>query len=312
MPGFVHVVIALGLSLFLYIVTGKKFGVKHAIIFSVNSFVGPDIFGILDYRSKLYVFFHGYGWFLAAIPLALLWSVYTKYTLQWKPFEVGKRDPSKEHVITVPEVFCLVAAGGIFHQFMDLVGHPSYITYEGVANTPWGAVWFGGENWFSVEAIWGTGMFPCGNEFGFWENYVYLGACIGLALILIIFYMPKGDKSFIKDTLLIIGVASLPLIIFFFIPDYSNFDIMAEDATFFGNPADLRSVFRITGGEADLGVFVYYVLFMFVPLALLYLGYRGVPGVELGEYRQRKRELESKAKRDIEKEMEQFKMKRNA
>ena len=151
MPGIAHVAVSLGLSIFLYKITHGRFSIKHAVIFTINSFVGPDIFGFIDYRSELYVFFHGMGWFIAAIPLTFVWSVYTRYHLSWKPFKVWKRDPNKEYVITIPEVFCLVAAGGIFHQFMDLIGHPSYITYMGEANVPWGAVWFGGNNWFTHD-----------------------------------------------------------------------------------------------------------------------------------------------------------------
>ncbi|MBN2150087.1 MAG: hypothetical protein JW839_01450 [Candidatus Lokiarchaeota archaeon] len=279
MPGFAHVVFALGLSLFLHKASHGKFSTKHAIIFSVNSLVGPDIFGFLDYYSVAYMFFHGYGWLLAAVPLALAWSVFTRYSLRWVPFRVARRDPAREAIATIPEVYCLVAAGGIFHLFVDLIGHPPTIPFAGNPVAPWGAVWFGGDLWFSIDSLLGTGMFPCGNHFHFPEFYAYLVPVLALTLVLILFFMQRSSKHFQLASIIIIVAAVVPLAIAYAVPDTSGFDVYGPGITYYGSDAWVASTYRLTGGEADLGVVVFFGLFFFVPLILLWMSYDGVPFV---------------------------------
>ena len=300
MPGFAHVCIAMGLSVFLYKVTGGKFSIKHAIIFSVNNLVGPDIFGVLDYLSPWYFFFHGYGWVIAAIPLVFLWMIFARYHVQWKPFKAWKRDPKVEPVITIPEIYCLVAAGGIMHMFVDIIGHPSFIYYNGVL-VPWGTAWFGDQLFESIQGIWATGLFPCGNTFHFWENYVLLGSILLVALILIIFIMQKGKKPFYLSVLVIIVSYFIPLAISWFIPN-SGFNINQPGiVNYYGDPTGfVPYTFHLTGGEADLGVLVFFGLFLFVPLVLLYMSYTGIPGIKLKGYRAIAAQVESENHREID------------
>lgn len=280
MPGFAHICFALGISLFLNKITKGRFTQKHAIIFTVNNFVGPDLMGaFFDYESSAYLFTHGYGWFLPAIPLTFVWMLFTHLQLQWKPFNISKRDMNKEFVIQPEETYCLIAAGGIFHQFVDILGHPSYINYNGVPDTPWGGVWFGGDNFVSVEWIWGTGMFPCGNELGFTEMYIFLGLILPVALLFMFFFMQKNTKTFYRVSIITIVMYFIPLLIAYLIPDMTGFDVYAEGVNYFGDRTQdyVPFVYRLTGGEADFGVLVYYLLFFFLPLLLTYWGYRGVP-----------------------------------
>jgi hypothetical protein len=279
MPGFAHIVVSLGISLFVLKATRGKFSVKHAIIFTVNSLVGPDMFGVLSYND-VYNFFHGYGWFLAAVPLALAWSFFTRYSLQWAPLKVTKRDPAREAIISIPEVFCLVAAGGIFHQFIDIIGHPPTIDYAGMMNVPWGAVWFGGDLWFSIESVLGTGMFPCGNYFKFPEFLAYLVPIIAATVALIMFFMQRSSKHFQIASIVIIAAAFVPLAIAYAVPDTSGFDIHGVGVNYFGSDAYVASTYRLTGGEADLGVMVFFGLFFFVPLVLLWMSFDGIPFVK--------------------------------
>ncbi len=265
MSGFAHVVVALGLSLFLHKVTRGKFSIKHSIIFVVNTLIGPDMFGFLAFDNEWYWFFHGYGWILAAVPLALAWSVFTKFSLQWWPFRVTKRDPAKEAIITIPEVFCLVAAGGIFHLFVDIIGHPPTIDFGTLTNVPWGAVWFGDDSWFSIASILGTGRFPCGNYYGYPEFLPYLVSILAVTLVLIIFVMQRSSKHFQIASAIIIVVAIMPLAIAYVDPMLSG-----------SEPA----AYRLTGGEADIGVEVFFGLFLFVPLVLLWMSYDGIPFVK--------------------------------
>lgn len=283
MPGLAHVAIAFGLSAVLHAMTRGKFTSKHAIIFSFNNLLGPDLFGLIS--GDWYAFFHGMGWLLAAIPLALLWSVFARYSLRWRPFRVAKRDPATEPVITFPEVFCLVAAGGLFHLFVDIIGHPPYIATGDGGIVPWGAVWFGGDAWFSIESIWATGMFPCGNTFDFHEFMPYVAPVAGVSIILVFFVMQRGRKWIFLSTACIALVTVVPLAIAWFVPDGSGFDVTAPGVTFFGDPGAVTSTYRLSGGEADLGVLVFFGLFFLLPMVLLWMGCHGIPGVPLAGYR---------------------------
>ncbi|MEX2682133.1 MAG: hypothetical protein Q6373_011065 [Candidatus Sigynarchaeota archaeon] len=266
MPGTAHIVFNLGLSLFLYKATRGKFSIKHAIIFTVNSLVGPDMFGFLDWGNQAYWFFHGYGWIVAAIPLAFAWSIFTKFSLQWVPFKVTKRDPAKEAIITIPEVFCLVAAGGLLHLFIDIIGHPPTASYPGGPyDIPWGAIWFGNDWWFSMDSILATGRFPCGNYYGYPEYLPYLVSVLAITLLLMMFVMQRSSKHFQIASVIVILAGIAPLLIAFVGPLLSGSEPMA---------------YHLTGGEADLGVDVFIGLFFFVPLVLLWMSYDGIPFVK--------------------------------
>lgn len=292
MPGIAHICISLGLCIMMNRFTRGKFGIKHSLIFTFNSLIGPDLMSLFfSYSGTGYLFTHGYGWFLPAIPISLVWCIYTFYAVQTKPFKIQKRDPQKELIINYPEVYCLVAAGGIFHQMVDIIGHPAEIMYEGEL-TPWGAVWFGGDNYFSIYSIWGTGMFPCGNELGFPEFYIFAGIFLAIALIIIFKFMHRSEKMFIKSSILLILIYFIPLLVAYFIPDYSGFDIYDPNVTYFGDPSYIPSVYRLTGGEADFGVMVFFFLFFFVPLVLLYYGYNGVPGLKKSTIREEIEKIE--------------------
>ncbi|MHA1340536.1 MAG: hypothetical protein ACTSRZ_10855 [Promethearchaeota archaeon] len=309
MPGIAHIAISLILSAFLIKITNGIFNKKHALIFTVNSLIGPDLMGILfDYESPLYYLTHGYGWFFPAFVVAIPWWFFLKYKINFltanlteekkideiaqikknKETEKAKKlkklkitieakDFEKKYLLSYAEIYCLIAAGGIFHQAIDLIGHPPFITYQGVPNTPWGVVWFGGDNWFSMEAIWGTGMFPCGFELGFTESYIYLGIILAILILLIFAFMMKNNKNFVLGSIIFFIIYFTPLSITYFIPDPSGFDINAPDVNYYGDPSYVPFVYRLTGGEADLGVLFYILLFWFVPLFLIYLGYKGLP-----------------------------------
>ncbi len=280
MPGFAHVIFALGLSVFLNKFSDGKFTPKHALIFVINNLFGPDLAGaFVPYDSVWYLFLHGYGWFLMSLALLIPWDIFVNRT-SWDSQKKRPKffDKNKKRIMSIPQVYFLIAAGGIFHLFIDIIGHPSYIPYEGVKSFPWGVVWFGDGNYISIMDIWATGMFPCGNELGFWESYLYVygfgGAVIGGTVLL---YAHKSDLHLTKAFIILSIAYTLPLIIFYFIPDYSGFNINAKGVSYFGNPDYVPSTYRLTGGEADLGVLVFVFLFFFVPLLLIYYSINELP-----------------------------------
>jgi hypothetical protein len=231
------------------------------------------------------LFFHGYGWFVAALPLTFGWMFYAQYHVRWKPFKAWKYDAKKEWLITIPEIYCLIAAGGIIHLFVDIIGHPSYISLNGVGNVPWGAVWFGDGLYFSIKSILGTGVFPCGDAFHFVEYYIFLIIALGGTLFSIFFIMQRNKKAFYLSSLVIVAGYFLVLAISWFIPE-TSFNINQPGVVnYYGDPTFVSYTMHFTGGEADLGVLIFFGLFLFVPLILLYFGYAGIPRVAKKGYR---------------------------
>lgn len=285
MPSFAHIIFALGLSVFLNKFSNGKFTSKHALIFIVNNLFGPDLAGLfVPYDSQAYMFLHGYGWFLMALPLVIIWDIAVNRS-SWDSEAKGLKkikifDPDKERIMSIAQVYFLIAAGGIFHLFVDIIGHPSYIYYHGQENFPWGTVWFGGDNYVSIIDIWGTGMFPCGNELGFWETYLFMYVFAGIVVGGgVLFYAHKSDEKLTKAFVILSIAYTLPLIIFYFIPDYSGFNVNAQEVAFYGDPDYVPSAYRLVGGEADLGVLIYLFLFFFVPLLLIYYSINDLPDV---------------------------------
>jgi hypothetical protein len=282
MAGPVHMIISLLLCVFLYKVTRGEFKAHHAAIFTINSHFGPDAFGWMPYygpASTIYFFFHGYGWFFPAFLFAILWYFLTNNYIDFKARKIIPRAKSDPYFLPYEQLYCLVAAGGIFHQYIDLISHPPTIDYAGYTDLPWGSVMFGKDTWFNINSILGTGMFPCGNMLDGvpYQLWFYI-IMVPLIFISVIFVLPRvNEKHFPKLAILIAIIYIIPLAISYFIPDPLQVAITHPDAIYYGSLDYFPSTFYLTGGEADLGVFVYMVLFFFVPMIFLYWGFRGVP-----------------------------------
>jgi hypothetical protein len=311
MPSFAHVIIGLGISIFLYKITEGKFSSKHALIFSFNNLFGPDISSFLPTFDafpfwgglvipEIYYFTHGYGWPILALLLVLPWY-----------FILGaSKKRSDEERLGFKQIYFLIAAAGLLHLFVDIIGHPSYITLGSAANTPWGAVWIGWTTngdplWVSIKDILSTGMFPCGNRFGFLETYIFYGIIFVLIFGILIFYSQKTKKTLIRSFYIITIAYTVPLMIFYFIPDYSGFDINAVGVNYYGNVANVHSTYRLVGGEADLGIIIFFFLFFFVPLILLYHSIRPslektLKELELKKTQKKAKKLETKEKKQVE------------
>ncbi len=286
MPGFAHVVISLGLCVFLNRVTEGKFTAKHSVVVTLNSLFGPDLAGIfLPYTSAWYYFFHGsFGWFLMAIPVAYVWHLFME-RVKWdglRPSLVDFGEKNKPN-LQYYQYWLLVAAGGFLHMFVDVIGHPTYINYAATGNPaePWGVLWFGGQNFFGIYEIWGTGMFPCGNELGFWQSYVFMyGICGALIILGLLLYTHHGPRELMKFTAAILLIFMVPLTIAYAIP--ANYDVVGNNANWFGNLGPnpdpyMGSAFYLVGGEADFGVMVYFLGWFFLPLIFIYYSYKELP-----------------------------------
>ncbi len=70
------------------------------------------------------------------------------------------------------------------------------------------------------------------------------------------------------------------MIVAYLIPDANLVALTNPEAQYFGymgEGAYYGSAFYLTGGESDLGVSIFVVLFLFVPLMFLYWAISGVP-----------------------------------
>ena len=257
----------------MYKITEGKFTLAHAIIFTVSNFFGPDISsllptvdGIFAYGfviPEIYYFFHGIGWVVIALLLTIPWDIAVN---------------RKERKIKVKQVFYLIVAGGFFHLFVDIIGHPSTINYYGQADYPWGVLWIGWDlsgtpMFLSIDTILGTGVFPCGNNFGFIETYIFFAISALIAFGLLLFYAGKSEKKMAKSFIIITLAYVVPMAVFYYIPDYSgwlaNPDVNPEYVNYYGTD-NLHSTYRLVGGEADLGVLLYFSLLFLLPMTLIY------------------------------------------
>ena len=248
--------------------------------------MGPDLFGFLPFEGitlYIYLFFHGYGYILAAFLIAIPWWKATEHTIeiQNKKILIQNRKSDDPFIMDYFSVYCLVAAGGIMHLFIDLLSHPPYISIGDDPRVPWGVVWFGGDFMFSMEWVLGTGMFPCGNALDFTATPIFFSIVGPILVLIILLKLPqKNGASYGKFLALMFGVYYLPLIVAYFIPDSNLVALNNPDAQYFGYMGDgayFGSAFYLTGGEADLGVSAFVVLFLFIPLMLLYWSISGVP-----------------------------------
>ena len=223
----------------------------------------PTVDGIFAWGfeiPEIYYFFHGVGWVVIALIFTIPWDIAVN---------------RKERKMRVKQVFYLIVAGGFFHLFVDLIGHPSYINYMGQENYPWGVLWIGWDftgtpMYLSLDSVLGTGMFPCGNSFHFMETYIFFGISGLIAFGLLFTYAGKSEKKMIKSFIIISLAYVIPMAVFYYIPDYSGFDVTAEGVNYYGNIGNVHSTYRIVRGEADLGVILYFAILFFISLMLIF------------------------------------------
>ncbi len=254
-------------------------------MFIVNNSYGPDLLGaFLDYENPVYLFFHGMGWYVFAALMTILWY----YIVNGKiyKFRTGSSIFSRVHMIEKEQrmkywrVYLFVAAGGMMHQFIDLIGHPSFIHSGDLGtNIPWGAVWFGDNAFLSLDWVLSTGLYPG----GFYTPVVFLsiGYMVGILLALYWGLHSKSFPNFVKGLLIVISTMFVIFVISYFMvmPDaqaYFN-SLYNNDFTYYGDPNNIPWLIYLTGGEADFGVMVFTGLFFFIPLFMLYYGFRDLP-----------------------------------
>ncbi len=285
MPAFAHWFFSIGLAIFLWKVTEGKFGIKPAFVYIVNNAYGPDIMGaFLSYDNPVYLFFHGIGWYL----LAGLWAVLWFYLMNGI-IEKHRTGPSifsrihlleKENRIKYWQIYLFTAAGGMTHSLVDLIGHPSFIDAGTIGtNVPWGVVWFGDNAYMSLNWVQSTGLFPCGGVFPA-VIAITIGYATGIILSLYWGMRTRSFWNFAKGLLLVIAIMFVIYLITYFIPlpdGDAFFTSLYGTYTYYGDTSNIPLLVYITGGESDFGTTVFLGLFFFIPLILLYYGFKDLP-----------------------------------
>ncbi|OLS15493.1 MAG: hypothetical protein RBG13Loki_0888 [Promethearchaeota archaeon CR_4] len=271
--------------------TEGKFGIKPATVYIVNNAYGPDLIGaFFNYNDPIYLFFHGMGWYLVAALMAILW-----YYLVNGKIEKHRVGPSffsrirmedKEKRLKYWQVYLFCAAAGMSHMFIDIIGHPAYIDAGTLGmHIPWGVVWFGDNFYLSLDWIFSTGLFPCGQLY-LPAILLFIGFIVGILLALIWGLRTQNFWNLAKGLLIVLGVTFGILLLSFFIPILNGqefFDERFGDLfTFFNDPAGpvkYSWLIWLTGGESDFGMMVYLALFFFIPLIMLYYGFKDLPRI---------------------------------
>ena len=123
MPTFGHIFYGLCLLIPILYYTRNKFSYKVAIIFLVNNLWGPDLVNLFFVTP-----FHSiFGFLILAIPYSLVWTYSSRFSLirSKKGFPLKFEDTGIREV-NWKNAYCIVAAAGLSHFFIDQFFHDTY------------------------------------------------------------------------------------------------------------------------------------------------------------------------------------------
>ncbi|MHA1339067.1 MAG: hypothetical protein ACTSRZ_03640 [Promethearchaeota archaeon] len=242
MPTIAHALIGGGVAFLIYLIeyekqinTNPKFTKAHVIIFTINSFVGPDIgkmgiiFGPISYLMNDII--HNFiGWICFAFPLAILYFfIFNKFKLP------KKRKPS----ISFLHVYELIFAAGLIHFSLDVLDQSMPIFPNFDIFPEWRISLEGLKTGYSISGILSQ-FYP---DFGFGELFII--CMFFLVVIIWTFY-----KKTLKITIIVASVFIFTLICLFI---------------FFGS--------ALTHHENDIGFTLYGVIFWIAPIFICYLSF---------------------------------------
>ncbi len=117
MPSIAHLVLGGVFGICLYYISNGKFSKTHVFVLFLNNYLGPDTGWVL---GPIGPFTHTLvGWCLFAFILAIFYHYFTRFGLKLnglKDIELIDHGKSKMPYLSV---YCLVAAGGIMHNYLD-------------------------------------------------------------------------------------------------------------------------------------------------------------------------------------------------
>lgn len=191
MPTFGHIFYGLCLLIpILYFTKEKEFNYKIAFIFLANNIFGPDIvhlFFITPFHSIL-------GFLILAIPLSLFYSYTSRFSLRksGKNFFPLKFVDDGIREINWKNSYCVTAAGGISHFFIDQFYH-----FE---KEMW--IWPGISIHHDEMLAWG------GPAYHVVDPLMIIGFVIVISTILLsLYFFRKGYKETLKMFLIATGLS---------------------------------------------------------------------------------------------------------
>ncbi|MHA1265355.1 MAG: hypothetical protein ACTSRS_08995 [Candidatus Helarchaeota archaeon] len=249
MPGASHIFFGAVIGLFLYYLTKGRFSGKHVIIFTVNNYMGPDLAHLLKYMFNPIPGGYDFGnWFhdpfnfmLLAFVLAALWTFLTRFSIKGK-------GPLRTHfyfldkrTISYFDCWQLIVAGGFSHFFLDFLFHPNTKWYTWILSTG---------DWIDYE------LHP---DYPVPLMLPILGTfAIGITFLLL--YM-NFFSSAVRET----KYDALKYKILVIIGFTLSVSIYMLCFIFFG---PTHSAYPVVGEEADLGIFIFLSIFLFLPIVL--------------------------------------------
>ena len=112
MPNIGHIVFGLAFIIPIMYYTKNKFNYKVAFIFLANNFIGPDaatVFGVMGLE-----FHNVIGFLLFAIPLALFYTYFSRYSLVKSDKFLRLQDDGIREINWM-NAYCITVAGGLTH-----------------------------------------------------------------------------------------------------------------------------------------------------------------------------------------------------
>ena len=232
MPGTGHVIYGLAILIPILYFTkdDKSFSYKAAFIFLANNYIGPDasqIFVGLPFHSIL-------GFLIFAVPLSAFYSYFSKFSLvKTGKYKLNWQDDGIREVKWLNS-YCLTAAGGISHFFIDQFYHfhKSMMIWPGVSISHDEMLAWGGEAYHVFTAL------------------SLIGYAVTLIAIVLSYYTMK--KGFKQTTKLFILITALIWV----------FILTLGGETF--------------SGERELGVSVHTIVYVLIPLFLIFYAARDI------------------------------------
>jgi hypothetical protein len=232
MPTFGHVFYGLCLLIPIFYYTKNNFNYKVAFIFFANNLYGPDIvflFFDTPFHSIL-------GFAILALPLALIYSYSSRFTIKRtkKGFPLKFEDEGISQV-KWRNAYLLTVSGGISHFFIDQFFH-----FE---ESMWIWSWPDIHITYDVMLEWGGPLYHV------FDPLMVIGEIIVVvSIILSLYYFKKGYKETFISFLIISGI---------------SFIIMFIGA--FG----LWNLTAVFGGERELAVMCFGLIYILIPLSIL-------------------------------------------
>ncbi|OLS13787.1 MAG: hypothetical protein RBG13Loki_2595 [Promethearchaeota archaeon CR_4] len=238
MPTFGHVFYGFCLLLPIIYFARERFNYKVAFIFLFNQIFGPDIVFLYFNQTP----FHSIvGFVILTIPLSLVFSYASRFSMQKS--EAGfplKIEDGGIREIKWGNAYLVTVAGGISHFFIDQFFHfeQEMLIWPGVTIT------------YDEILAWG------GPVYHIFDPLMVIGEVIVvITLLLSLWYLRKGYKDTAKVFAIITAISFIIMVL-------GAFDIGRLTAIF--------------GGERELAVICFGVVYIFMPLMLVMLVARNV------------------------------------